>query len=239
MFQKYMGQFSSLFSLKVKTKSIKSYTSSNVLMNLFSKNAPIKIFDVGAHKGQSARKFKKLFKHSEIYSFEPFPSTFDKLNLLKLDKFKAFNFGFSDRHEFREFRVNQGSQTNSMLRLSRNAKAVWGGNEALSEVDQIKCEFKKIDDFCKANYIDCLDFLKIDVQGAEFKVLKGAHELLAAKKIKVIQFEVIIGETYDGQKPISYYFQLLENYDYKLKMICDLVQVDGDLVQADLFFTSD
>ena len=239
MFQKYIGQFSSLFSFKIKNKPIKSCTSSNVLINLFAKDAHIKIFDVGAHTGQSAKKFKRLFKHSEIYSFEPFPSTFDQLNLLKLDKFKAFNFGFSDRHELREFRVNQGSQTNSMLRLAENAKAVWGGNEALSELDQIKCEFKKIDDFCKAHYIFSLDFLKIDVQGAEFKVLKGAHELLKEKKIKVIQLEVIIGETYDGQKPISYYFQLLENYNYKLKMICDLVQVDGDLVQADLFFTSD
>ena len=57
-------------------------------------------------------------------------------------------------------------------------------------------------------------------------------------KIQVIQIEGIIGDTYEGQKPLSYYFQLFESYGYKLKMICDLVEINGNLVQADLFFTS-
>ncbi|MEK9614600.1 MAG: FkbM family methyltransferase [Flavobacteriaceae bacterium] len=213
-------------------------SSRTLLSRLFSPDSQIIIFDVGAHRGQSAKRFRKLFKNAKIFSFEPFPAAFNQLKLLKIDNFRAFNFGFSDRTEMRNFCVNKGSQTNSLLPLNKSAKAVWGGNDALTEVARITCEFRKVDEFCKVNSIDSIDFLKIDVQGAEFKVLQGAHELLHEKKIQVIQIEVIVGDTYEGQKPLSYYFQLFESYGYKLKMICDLVEIDGNLVQADLFFTS-
>ena len=83
----------------------------------------------------------------------------------------------------RNFCVNKGSQTNSLLPLNKSAKAVRGGNDALTEVARITCEFRKDDELCKVNSIGSIDFLKIDVQGAEFKVLQGAHELLQQKKI--------------------------------------------------------
>lgn len=230
--------FSFLITFNKNKYSKANLSSRTLLLRLLSPDSHIIIFDVGAHRGQSAKRFRKLFKNAKIFSFEPFPAAFNKLKLLKIDNFRAFNFGFSDRTEMRNFCVNKGSQTNSLLPLTKSAKAVWGGNDALSEVDRITCEFRKVDEFCKLNSICSIDFLKIDVQGAEFEVLQGAHDLLQEKKIQVIQIEVIIGDTYEGQKPLSYYFQLFESYGYKLKMICDLVEINGNLVQADLFFTS-
>lgn len=74
------------------------------------------------------------------------------------------------------------------------------------------------------------------MQGAEFKVLKGAHRILNEKKIGVIQLELILGDTYTGQKTPGYYMGLLENYDYKLVSVADLSFINGELVQFDLFF---
>jgi hypothetical protein len=45
------------------------------------------------------------------------------------------------------------------------------------------------DGFTKANGIDFVDVLKIDVEGLEFEVLQGASNALKAKKIGVVQFE--------------------------------------------------
>ena len=49
-----------------------------------------------------------------------------------------------------------------------------------------------------------IDFMKIDVQGAEYLVLDGAKEALLKKKIKVIQLEVIFGDTYVGQNQLVF-----------------------------------
>ena len=50
-------------------------------------------------------------------------------------------------------------------------------------------ELDTLDNFCKLNDIERIDFLKIDVEGHELRVLEGATELLASKKVDIIQFE--------------------------------------------------
>ena len=37
------------------------------------------IFDVGGNKGQSIKKFKKIFPESQVYSFEPTPQSCQKM----------------------------------------------------------------------------------------------------------------------------------------------------------------
>ena len=46
-----------------------------------------------------------------------------------------------------------------------------------------------LDDFCTQQGIDRIHLLKIDVEGAEYQVLKGAKMLLQAKRIDCIVFE--------------------------------------------------
>ena len=45
------------------------------------------------------------------------------------------------------------------------------------------------DEYCDEHSIDSVDFLKIDVEGAEFRVMKGFSERLSAQKIHCMQFE--------------------------------------------------
>ena len=85
--------------------------------------------------------------------------------------------------------------------------------------------------------IKIIDYMKIDTQGSEYLVLDGAKELLSKKVMKNIQLEVILGDTYKGQKTIGFYMNLLESYGYKLKTMADLLINNGSLIQTDLFFT--
>lgn len=214
-------------------------SSRDYVPTLFARDATLTIFDVGAHKGESALKFREMFKNADIYSFEPFPDAFKELSELKLDRFKPFGFGFSDRTAVETFSVNRGSPTNSLLELSPGAKDAWGGINGLEALDRIDCEFRTVDGFCKESKIRSIDFMKVDVQGAEYKVLKGAHRTLLDKKINFIQMEVIIANTYVGQKSMGYYIQLMEWYGYKIKMICDLAFANNELAQADLVFAAE
>ena len=59
----------------------------------------------------------------------------------------------------------------------------------------------------KRNKIDKLDFLKIDTEGYEYQVLKGAHKSLKNKKIKYIMVEKQLSKMY-----VNYDFEKIEKY---------------------------
>ena len=224
---------------KFKYKVIKKdeFSSLEIIKNLFDKKSEIIIFDIGAHNGQSTKNYRNLFKNAMIYAFEPSSESYKVLSSLKINKFKAFNIGFSNKQSKEKLLVNsEKTTTNSLLPFSSSAKKVWG-LDSLSNTEIIFCSFNTIDNFLNEEKITFIDFMKIDVQGAEYLVLDGAKEALLKKKIKVIQLEVIFGDTYVGQKSIGFYINLLESYGYKFKNFTDNIVINGKLIQSDLFFS--
>lgn len=116
-----------------------STSSQQIVKKLFSADSEITVFDVGAHKGESATFYKSTYKNSNIYSFEPFPNSFELLKTLNLTNFKPVKLGLSDKKGLESFCTNKGSPTNSLLSLSQNAKETWGGIEGLTEVGVLDC----------------------------------------------------------------------------------------------------
>ena len=55
---------------------------------------------------------------------------------------------------------------------------------------EIDVQTQSIDNFCLENNINCIDLLKIDTEGSELNVLKGAENFLSENKIKVIYTEI-------------------------------------------------
>ncbi len=211
------------------------FSSLEIISSLFDKKSNFIIFDVGANLGQSAQRYRKIFPKAKIFSFEPLKESYEILKSKKIKNLKTFNIGFSDKKSSEEFSVNERSETNSLLSFSKNAKQIWG-TDSLSNIKKTISSFDTVDNFCFQKKINFIDFLKIDVQGAEYLVLEGAKKTLLNKKIKVIQLEVIIGETYVGQKSLGFYISLLTSYGYKLKMFADVVIKYGEIIQLDLIF---
>lgn len=213
-----------------------SPTSEEFLGAYFGADDALTIFDVGAHHGQSARKYAGMFPNAKIYSFEPFPESFAILSALEIDRLTPVDLGLSSEERTETFQVNAGSATNSLLPLSENAKTTWGGNKGLEALEEVACRFTTLDAFMVREGLKRIDFMKLDVQGAEFKVLEGAKATLGAQRIGLIQMEIILGDTYAEQKPFSYYLDQLAHHGYRLRMVSDLVVVEGQLVQMDAFF---
>jgi hypothetical protein len=80
--------------------------------------------------------------------------------------------------------------------------------------------------------------LKIDVQGAEYRVLKGAEQSLRANRIRNIYMEIIIGETYAGQIQFGDYLNLMDSFGYRLHGFFNLEHgTERQLIQLDGLFS--
>ncbi len=151
------------------------------------------IFDVGANIGDYSLCLKGFLPSAKIYAFEPGPSVFQQLTAnIKAahadDEIKPYNFGFSDSErtvEFYSYTV-EGNEASVLSSIDQRLPTqVLDVQTQRSEQIQVRT----IDDFCKSEAVVRIDFLKIDVEGHELSVLRGAQGMLANGAISMIQFE--------------------------------------------------
>ena len=145
------------------------------------------LFDVGANKGQFTNHIMDawLGMSYQLYAFEPSKKTFEILQRsFPISPFVHFyNVGFGEKPGLVELYYDHaGSGLASVYPRDLSHRQI-----DFSEHETI--ELTTLDIFCKENGIACIDFLKMDVEGHELAVLKGATQLLSEGKIKIIQFE--------------------------------------------------
>lgn len=179
------------------------------LLKLFKKNDKLTILDIGGCEGEESIRYSRIFPDSSIYIFEPLPEN-HKLVEENIIKYKAKNvslvpFAVSDEEGFFQFYVSSGHPENQPKDLD------WDfGNKSSSLLppeinphkwlnfnDTINVKTITLNSFLANNKINIVDFIHIDVQGAELKVLIGARDFL--KKTISIWLEVADIELYKNQ----------------------------------------
>lgn len=165
------------------------------------------IFDVGANKGEWALDTLYYFPAAEIYCFEPIDKTYRILEekLKNKQNINLFNFGLSDISETLTFYTS-----NSSDELSSSIKIV-----AEQTHNKIKAVVKNGYEFAQENNISSIDFLKIDVEGMEHKVLTGLLPLIEEKKVKIIQFEYGLVNI-ESKFLLKDFYELLNSYGYHI-----------------------
>jgi FkbM family methyltransferase len=159
----------------------------------------ILILDVGAHSGAVSRIYRDLFPKATMYAFEPSPEAFKllKRNFDGDRQFHAHQIALCDSEGGAELNINQSSFTNSLLPTDPDVPMVW--RSAVTTEKTITTRTQTLDAFCNEHQIGSIDILKLDVQGAEKKVLAGAKHLLNRRAIKTVYLEMIVAPTYVGQ----------------------------------------
>jgi FkbM family methyltransferase len=205
-----------LFKLSIKGMNydrghIVSDSGEKHVIDFISKNStksPLTIFDVGANTGEYSRLvLDALRNRAEIYAFEPQKLAYQQLSeSIKSNNFSAFNIGLGNVPGIvKLYKNNEGSVFGSLY----YAKHAHLGVE-LDKTEEVTIE--TLDQFCLSNAISHIDLLKIDVEGHEIEVLKGAKEMLKTEKINFIQFEFGIASI-ESRVFMKDFFQLLYGYD--------------------------
>ena len=205
---------------------------------LISAKDPI-IFDIGAHVGSVTKIYRSLFPRAFIYSFEPFPQSFQEL--LKNTEGDSRIFCHQKAASCKEgnaiLNVNMYSATNSMLATDDRGSSFWGDG-LLDTISRIQVNTTTVDLFCKETGISNIDILKMDVQGAEFSVLKGATDMLKNQQIALIYIELILCPTYKGQNKFHEYLSFLASFGYEMLDFYNPIRHYNQLIQADFIFLS-
>lgn len=144
------------------------------------------IMDVGANVGHYSMMLRKSNITLPIYAFEPHPAAFKKLQSAAL------------LHAFTPVRQGAGEQcaTATMYDYAGNAGSEHASmykevitNFRSSAVDEVSIDLTTIDTFIEANNITDIALLKIDTEGNELNVLKGACNAIEKGLINAIQIE--------------------------------------------------
>lgn len=197
------------------------------------------IVDVGAHVGSVARTYRQLFPSAVIHCFEPFPDSFSKLQRCASgdSRMICHPLAVSDRGGIAKLHANASSATNSLLPTDDRGSLYWGAG-LLDTTAECEVRTTTIDDFVREQGLRHIDILKLDVQGAEFRVLSGAKQVLAQQQVSLIYTELILCPTYRGQKPFGEYLNLLEPLGYQFLDFFNPVRRRQQLIQADIIFVS-
>jgi len=187
------------------------YSETRLVQKLLRENSVF--IDVGANIGYYSLLAASIIKKGKIFAFEvdkrALNNFYENINLNKLeDKIDVIEKLVSDKDGYERFIVSSESEVNRIVGESENNK------------DFLKFPCIKLDSFAKEKNISFIDFLKIDVEGAEYKVLKGAEELLKEKRIKYLLFEVN-KNLKDYGKSKKDVFEMLSNFGYRIYKFVD------------------
>ncbi len=180
--------------IKLLPNAVKGYERSDPFRNgeykflrQYLKNNMV-VFDVGANIGEYSQYILSINPQVKIFCFEPVLNTYLKLktNLEKeinSGKLVVNNFGLSDTESDAEIFIYEELSGNNSIYFNE----IYG--VSTESLHKEKIVLKTLNHYADSENINRIDYLKIDVEGHEFKVIQGSSSLITQKLIGCIQFE--------------------------------------------------
>ena len=184
------------------------------------------VFDLGANIGYYSFLFSKLVgKCGSVFAFEPVPITFQKLtqNTKKCRNLILHNFAVGNSRR-------EGEVCYDLEDLGKSSLL----SKATNNVRAAKTQIVPLDEYCKVNNLERLDFVKCDVEGYELQVMQGMVKTLT-KFLPKISIEITLPD-----KERLALIELLREigYDVFRRIECGypLVHPDEDLCSDDFVY---
>ena len=187
------------------------------------------VVDVGAHIGLFSLTVAKLFEKPKIYACEPVSLAFNILerNTQNIKGIQRFQLGFSNkRSRSRIYYIKDKLIVSSLF-----AERFDWGEKPSAQIIQLET----LDSFIKREGISKIDILKIDTEGAEERILKGARETLAKTRYLVLEASLYKAGGSTFSSIISYLYG--KGYNFQLVNIqTPFFRTLGDIATVDMLF---
>ena len=151
--------------------------------------------DVGCHEGSILRLMMKYAPNGTFFAFEPIPHLYEKLKeRFKQQNVKIYDLALSDSKGTSSFNYVITNPGYSGLKKRRY-------DRPHEEDTQIEVKTELLDTVLSHDEVGKISFMKIDVEGGELQVMRGAQTMISRDK-PIIVFEHGLGASeYYGTKP--------------------------------------
>lgn len=177
--------------------------------------------DVGAHRGEVLDWFLKYTPNGNHYAFEPLPFLFEflKKKYRSKDNCKVYQIALSDRKGISSFHYVVTNPAYSGLK-----KRIYDRKNEKDTTIEVQADL--LDNIIPSNFQ--INFIKLDVEGAELNVLKGAQRILKEHH-PIIVFEFGIGgsDVYDATP--EELFSFFEQFNYKIFILENFIDKKSSL----------
>lgn len=200
------------------------------------------VIDGGANRGYFSNLLLQINPDVVIFAFEPLAtsefdnsgnSCFSELEKLKKSykNFQYSTYALSDTESMAVFNVTSFDECSSLLKPPVNENF----GESFNVVKSLNVECITLKKFIELNNIQEVDLLKLDLQGAELKALKGGEEALI--RCKYIFSELNLGRVYEQSASISEVVEYLTTRNYIFVDIKKVIKTsNGSISQIDGLF---
>jgi FkbM family methyltransferase len=180
--------------------------------------------DVGCHKGEMLDVILSLAPQGKHVAFEPIPLFFQQLELKYKGKATIYPYALSDTNGTSTFQFVKNAPAYSGIQKRKY-------DTATPDIEQIHVELKTLDSLIPSDMK--IDLIKIDVEGGEYGVLKGALHVLKKWQPLVI-FESGLGASdYYGTKPGELYAFLTSEAGLNVSTLKSYIQQGPSLSQKE------
>ena len=173
------------------------------------------LLEVGAVKiSEEEEPFYELldyFPSSKIVGFEIDKEVCDKMNLSARDGVKYYPHALGEFNESKELYITNHPMCSSLYKPNEDLISLYHNFEAAYLKSKTTIKTITLDNFLETNNIGSLDFIKIDVQGAELDIFRGGKKAL--KDVLKIVCEVEFIHHYENQPLFGDVCKFLNGYD--------------------------
>jgi len=186
------------------------------------------IFDVGANVGDVTLYMLEAFPRSTIYAFEPCSSSFAILSRRvaesgQTERVNLFNLGFYDAAGSDTLHITTHHGANSLVGITPEYREA---NPQVRECAAEQVALVRLDDFVAEKGIAHVDLMKIDVEGAESKVIAGGRKTLSTM-VDAVMCEISFVRHPRARGEFIKVFQLLHDCGLAPAEIYDLWQSES------------
>jgi FkbM family methyltransferase len=172
------------------------------------------VLDIGANVGQFAGVIQKFLPEANLYSFEPLADCYDELvrKMESKKKFKAFNLALSDFDGEADFYMSASSASSSLLPMGKLHSDLYP-HTSITSVCKVRTA--KLDSLASQIVVQGNILVKLDVQGAEDRVIRGGAELI--RQAYAILTEISYESLYERQSLFDEVYELLKMYGFEFR----------------------